>query len=50
MSLISSALVAALVGYGASIAIILSAAAALQATPAQTASWIFALCLAKAVG
>ena len=50
ISLISSALVAALVGYGASVAILLSAAAALQATPSQTASWIFMLCLGKAVG
>ena len=50
VSLFSAALVAALVGYGASIALILSAAAALQATPAQTASWILMLCLAKAFG
>ena len=50
ISLLSSALVAALVGYGSTIALILSAAAALQATPAQTASWVFAICIAKAVG
>jgi benzoate membrane transport protein len=49
-SLISSALVAALVGYGSTIALVLSAAAALAATPAQTASWVFAVCLAKAAG
>lgn len=50
ISLLSSALVAALVGYGSTIALILSAAAALSATPAQTASWVFAICIAKAVG
>lgn len=49
-SVISSALVAALVGYGSTIALILSAAAAVGATPAQTASWVFAICIAKAVG
>lgn len=49
-SLISAALVAALVGYGSTIALVLAAAAALGATPAQTASWIFAICLAKAFG
>lgn len=50
ISLLSSALVAALVGYGSTIALILSAAAALSAPPAQTASWVFAICIAKAVG
>ncbi|MBL4929308.1 benzoate/H(+) symporter BenE family transporter [Fuscibacter oryzae] len=50
LSLFSSALVAALVGYGSTIALVLSAAAAVGATPAQTASWVFAICLAKAVG
>ncbi|KAF0173461.1 MAG: benzoate membrane transport protein [Rhodobacteraceae bacterium] len=50
ISLLSSALVAALVGYGSTIALILSAAAALGASPAQTASWVFAICIAKAVG
>jgi benzoate membrane transport protein len=49
-SLFSSALVAALVGYGSTIALILSAAAAVGATPAQTASWVLAICLAKASG
>lgn len=46
-SLFSSALVSALVGYGSTIALLLSAAAALGATPAQSASWVFAICLAK---
>lgn len=49
-SLFSSALVAALVGYGSTIALILSAAKALGASPGQTASWVFAICLAKAAG
>ena len=49
-SMVSAAVVAALVGYGASVAIVLAAATALGATPAQTASWLLAVCLAKAVG
>lgn len=49
-SLVSSALVAALVGFGSTIALVLSAAAALGASPAQTASWVLAICLVKAVG
>lgn len=49
-SLISAALVAALVGYGSTIALVLAAAAAVGATPAQTASWVLAVCLAKAIG
>jgi benzoate membrane transport protein len=48
--MISAALVAALVGYGSSIAIVLAAAAAVGATPAQTASWVLALCWTKAAG
>jgi benzoate membrane transport protein len=50
ISLISSALVAALVGYGGTIALVLAAATALNATPDQTASWVFAVCLIKAIG
>lgn len=49
-SMISAALVAALVGYGASVAIVLAAANALGASPAQAASWLFAISLAKAIG
>jgi benzoate membrane transport protein len=49
-SILSSALVAALVGYGSTIALVLSAAAAVGATPAQTATWVLAICLAKAIG
>lgn len=50
LSLFSAAAVAALVGYGGTIALILAAAAALGASEAQTVSWIFAICLAKAAG
>jgi benzoate membrane transport protein len=50
ISMISAALVAALVGYGSTIALVLSAAAALGATPAQTASWVFTIAMAKAIG
>jgi benzoate membrane transport protein len=49
-SLFSAALVAALVGYGSTIALVLAAAAAVGATPSQTASWVVAVCLAKAAG
>lgn len=50
LSLLSAATVAALVGYGSTIALVLAAAQALGASPAQTTSWIFAICLAKALG
>lgn len=49
-SLVSAALVAALVGFGSTIALVLAAAAALGATPAQTASWVLASALAKGLG
>ena len=49
-SMVSAALVAALVGYGSTIALVLSAAVAVGASPAQTASWLLAVCLAKAAG
>ncbi len=49
-SLLSAALVAALVGYGSTIALVLAAAQALGATAAETASWVMAICLAKAAG
>ena len=49
-SVLSAATVAALVGYAASVAIVLSAATALGATPGQTASWLLAICLGKAAG
>jgi benzoate membrane transport protein len=50
LSVISAAAVAALVGYAASVAILLAAATALGATPAQAASWLLAISLGKAVG
>jgi benzoate membrane transport protein len=50
LSVISAAVVAALVGYAASVAIVLAAALALGATPAQAASWLLAVSLGKAVG
>ena len=46
----TSALVAALVGFGSTVALVVAAAAALGATPAQTASWLLAVSLAKAAG
>ena len=49
-SVLSAATVAALVGYAASVAILLAAATALGATPAQTASWLLAISLGKAAG
>lgn len=50
MSMIAAAVVAALVGYGSTIALVLAAARAVGATEAQTASWVLAVCLAKAAG
>ena len=49
-SAISAAGVAALVGYGSTIALILSAASSVGADPAQTASWVLAICLVTAIG
>ncbi|WP_374372630.1 benzoate/H(+) symporter BenE family transporter [Tabrizicola sp.] len=49
-SVLSAATVAALVGYAASVAILLAAATALGATPAQAASWLLAISLGKAAG
>ena len=49
-SLISAAFVAALVGYGSTIALVLAAAAAVGADAGQTASWVLAVCLGKAFG
>jgi benzoate membrane transport protein len=50
LSLISAALVSALVGYGSTIALVLAAAGAVGANGPQTASWLLAICLAKAIG
>ena len=50
ISMIAAAVVAALVGYGSTIALVLAAAQAVGATEAQTASWVLAICLVKAIG
>jgi benzoate membrane transport protein len=50
VSLLSAALVAALVGFGSTIALILAAAQAVGASPAQTASWVLAISLAMGLG
>lgn len=50
LSMIPAALVAALIGYGSTIALVLAAAQAVGASPAQTASWVAAICFAKAMG
>lgn len=47
LSLVSAPLVAALVGFGSTIALVLAAAVAVGATPGQTASWVCAICLVK---
>lgn len=49
-SMISAAVVAAFVGYGSTIALVLAAAQAVGANATQTASWVLAVCLAKALG
>lgn len=48
-SIVISAIVAVLVGFGGSVAIILAAAKAIGATPDQTSSWVAALCLSMMV-
>ncbi|WP_435258198.1 benzoate/H(+) symporter BenE family transporter [Thioclava sp. FR2] len=50
ISMISAAIVAALVGYGSTIALVLAAASAVGASAEQTASWVLAICFAKAIG
>ncbi len=47
-SIVAAALVAVLVGFGGTLAVIVQAAGHLGATPGQTASWVAALCLAIA--
>ncbi len=44
-----SGVVATFVGFAASVAVVLSAAKAVGATPAQSASWVAGLCLSKAL-
>ncbi len=48
LSIVASALVAALVGFGGTLALIVSAARAAGADAAQTASWVTGICLAVA--
>lgn len=48
-SVVASAVVAALVGIAGALAVVLAAADAVGATPAQTTSWVTALCLAMAL-
>ncbi|HEV2559937.1 MAG TPA: benzoate/H(+) symporter BenE family transporter [Microvirga sp.] len=48
LSVVTSAVVAALVGFGSTVALIISAAQAVGATPGQTSSWVAALCLCMA--
>lgn len=48
-SVIASAIVASIVGFGATLALILAAAQSLGATQAETASWVTGICLAIAV-
>ena len=48
MSVVMSAIVAALVGFGGTVALIVAAAQAVGADTAQTSSWVAALCLAIA--
>jgi benzoate membrane transport protein len=48
-SLIITGVVAAFVGFGGTLAVVLSAAQAVSATPEQTVSWVVALCLAMMV-
>ena len=49
LSISVSAFVAAIVGFGGTLALIIAAAAALDATQLETASWVTAICLAMAV-
>lgn len=49
-SLFSAALVASLVGFGSTLALVLAAAEAVGATPAQTTSWVLVVSLAKGLG
>jgi len=49
LSIPSAAFVAAIVGFGGTLAIIIAAANAVGATQLQTASWVTALCIAMAV-
>jgi len=49
ISVLTSAFVAAVVGFGGTLALIIAAATAVGATQIQTASWVTAICLAMAI-
>lgn len=49
LSIISSAFVASIVGFGGTLAIVIAAANAVGATQLQTASWVTALCIAMVI-
>lgn len=49
LSVVSAAMVAALVGLAGALAVVLAAAEALGATPAETTSWVTGLCLSMAL-
>lgn len=46
-SVVSSAFIAAIIGVGSTLALLIAAAKALGASESQTASWVTAICLAK---
>jgi benzoate membrane transport protein len=48
LSLFTNALIASLIGFGSTIAVIIAAAQAVGATEEQTVSWVCAICLAMA--
>jgi benzoate membrane transport protein len=49
LSIVANAVIAALIGFGSTIAIIIEAARAVGADAAQTSSWVAAICLSMAV-
>ncbi len=49
LSIVSSALVGVLVGFGSSVTIVIAAAHGVGATPAQVASWITVLCITMGI-
>ncbi len=49
LSVVTAAIVAALVGIAGALAVVLAAAEAVGATPAETTSWVTALCLSMAL-
>ena len=50
LSTFTAGIIAPLVGYAGTVALIFAAAQAVGATPGQTISWLAAICLAKAIG